>query len=73
MKGRQKLIRESLERSISVWEKWQIRLLRLSMEFLYIIKKEGISMKSLWNSFKIAFAMFSKIPVPQAEWDKGKT
>ena len=25
-------------------------------------------MKSLWNSFKIAFAMFSKIPVPQAEW-----
>ena len=40
------------------------------MEFLYIIKKEGISMKSLWNSFKIAFAMFSKIPVPQAEWTK---
>mgnify|MGYP001028415792 CR=1 FL=1 len=27
-------------------------------------------MKSLWNSFKIAFAMFSKIPVPQAEWSK---
>ena len=27
-------------------------------------------MKSLWNSFKIAFAMFSKIPVPQAEWTK---
>ena len=25
-------------------------------------------MKSLWNSFKIAFAMFSKIPMPQAEW-----
>ena len=25
-------------------------------------------MKSLWNSFKIAFSMFSKIPVPQAEW-----
>ena len=40
------------------------------MEFLYIIKKEGISMKSLWNSFKIVFAMFSKIPVPQAEWTK---
>ncbi|HJB15639.1 MAG TPA: adenosylcobinamide-GDP ribazoletransferase [Candidatus Blautia excrementipullorum] len=27
-------------------------------------------MKSLWNSFKIAFAMFSKIPMPQAEWTK---
>ena len=27
-------------------------------------------MKSLWNSFKIVFAMFSKIPVPQAEWTK---
>lgn len=27
-------------------------------------------MKSLWNSFKVAFAMFSKIPVPQAEWTK---
>lgn len=26
--------------------------------------------KSLWNSFKVAFAMFSKIPVPQAEWTK---
>lgn len=25
-------------------------------------------MKRLWNSFKIAFAMFSRIPVPQAEW-----
>lgn len=27
-------------------------------------------MKSLWNSFKIAFSMFSKIPMPQAEWTK---
>ncbi|MDO4276143.1 MAG: adenosylcobinamide-GDP ribazoletransferase [Eubacteriales bacterium] len=27
-------------------------------------------MKSLWNSFKVAFAMFSKIPVPQADWTK---
>lgn len=27
-------------------------------------------MKSLWNSFKIAFAMFSKIPMPQAEWSR---
>lgn len=25
-------------------------------------------MKSLWNSFKIAFSMFSKIPMPQADW-----
>lgn len=25
-------------------------------------------MKNLWNSFKIAFAIFSKIPMPQAEW-----
>lgn len=25
-------------------------------------------MKSLWNSFKVAFAMFSKIPVPPADW-----
>jgi adenosylcobinamide-GDP ribazoletransferase len=25
-------------------------------------------MKRIWNSFKIAFAMFSKIPMPQAEW-----
>lgn len=27
-------------------------------------------MKSLWNSFKVSFAMFSKIPVPQADWTK---
>ena len=25
-------------------------------------------MRRLWNSFKIAFAMYSKIPMPQAEW-----
>ena len=25
-------------------------------------------MKSLWNSFCIAFAMFSRIPVPRADW-----
>lgn len=24
--------------------------------------------KRLWNSFKIAFSMFSKIPMPQADW-----
>lgn len=27
-------------------------------------------MKSLWNSFKVAFAMFSKIPMPMADWTK---
>lgn len=27
-------------------------------------------MKSLWNSFKIAFSMFSKIPMPRADWSK---
>ena len=27
-------------------------------------------MKSVWNSCKAAFAMFSKIPVPQADWSK---
>lgn len=26
--------------------------------------------KRLWNSFKIAFSMFSKIPMPQAEWSE---
>lgn len=23
-----------------------------------------------WNSFKIAFSMYSKIPMPQSEWTK---
>ena len=27
-------------------------------------------MKSLWNNFKVAFAMFSKIPMPRADWTK---
>ncbi len=27
-------------------------------------------MKKVWNSFLIAFAMFSKIPAPRADWDK---
>lgn len=27
-------------------------------------------MKKLWNSFKIAFSMYSKIPVPKSEWTK---
>lgn len=25
-------------------------------------------MKKIWNSFKIAFSMYSKIPMPQSEW-----
>lgn len=40
------------------------------MEFPYIIRREEIEMKSLWNSFKIAFSMFSKIPMPRADWTK---
>ena len=27
-------------------------------------------MKSLWNNFKVAFAMYSKIPMPRADWSK---
>ena len=27
-------------------------------------------MGKLWNSFKIAFAMYSKIPMPRADWEK---
>lgn len=27
-------------------------------------------MKALWNNFKVAFAMFSKIPMPRADWNK---
>ena len=27
-------------------------------------------MKSLWNNFKVAFAMFSKIPMPRADWTR---
>ena len=27
-------------------------------------------MGALWNSFKIAFSMYSKIPMPQSEWSK---
>ncbi len=27
-------------------------------------------MKRIWNSFKIAFAMYSKIPMPRADWEK---
>ncbi|MDE7058663.1 MAG: adenosylcobinamide-GDP ribazoletransferase [Lachnospiraceae bacterium] len=26
--------------------------------------------KRVWNSFLIAFSMFSKVPMPQADWDK---
>ena len=27
-------------------------------------------MKTLWNNFKVAFAMYSKIPMPAADWGK---
>lgn len=27
-------------------------------------------MKMMWNNFKVAFAMFSKIPMPRADWNK---
>ena len=27
-------------------------------------------MKSLWNSFVVAFSMYSKIPMPRADWTK---
>ena len=27
-------------------------------------------MKKLWNNFKAAFAMYSKIPMPVTDWDK---
>lgn len=27
-------------------------------------------MKTLWNNFKVAFAMYSKIPMPAADWNK---
>lgn len=32
-------------------------------------EKKGLG-SSLWNGFKIAFSMFSRIPVPRAEWTK---
>lgn len=31
---------------------------------------EGKMVGRLWNSFKIAFAMYSKIPMPKADWEK---
>ena len=36
-------------------------------------EKEEEKMKSLWNNFKVAFAMFSKIPMPRADWTAGWT
>lgn len=32
------------------------------------IKKN--KMKTIWNNFKVAFAMYSKIPMPPANWEK---
>lgn len=29
-------------------------------------------MKQLWNSFKIGFSMYSKIPMPKSDWNKEK-
>ena len=28
------------------------------------------TMRRIWNSFKIAFAMYSKIPMPRADWEE---
>ena len=39
------------------------------MEFQSGIKEEK-SLKMLWNNFKVAFAMYSKIPMPMADWNK---
>ena len=27
-------------------------------------------MEKLWNSFKIAFSMYSKIPMPASDWNE---
>ena len=29
-------------------------------------------MKSLWNSFVVAFSMYSKIPMPRADWTRAE-
>ena len=34
----------------------------------YRNRKVQSSMKKMWNSFKNAFSMYSKIPMPQSEW-----
>ena len=39
------------------------------MEFPSGIKEEN-GLKMLWNNFKVAFAMYSKIPMPRADWNK---
>ena len=32
------------------------------------------SIKRIWNSFKIAFSMYSRIPMPRSEWtDENKS
>lgn len=36
------------------------------MEYQFVIKE----VKNLWNSFKIAFSMYSKIPMPYTKWNK---
>lgn len=34
------------------------------------LRGEDIEMKKVWNSFVVAFAMYSKIPMPRADWTK---
>ena len=44
---------------------------KLCMEFRYAFVRSKRSMKSIkriWNSFKIAFSMYSRIPMPRSEW-----
>ena len=47
------------------------------MEFRYAFVRSKRSMKSkkrIWNSFKIAFSMYSRIPMPRSEWtDENKS
>ena len=57
------------DRSTRNWQRWQKRLWKSCTGSLYGIKEERKHEK-LWNSFKAAFAMFSKIPMPMVDWKK---
>ena len=72
--GRPEPTRSILGRSIRSLPCLRMRLWKWFTEFNLSQKKKGgrFPVKSLWNSFKIAFAMFSKIPMPQAEWTERK-
>lgn len=37
---------------------------------IIVIRERGINMDMLWNGFKIAFSMYSKIPMPKQEWNE---